>query len=155
VPDGSWDKHNRLSYLSIYLLDNILGALADTEFLFAGHNQAVEPRERAGVLDRDQLREVTLDDDELMRKILGALVDDSKRQMVLLDAAIREQDATPRKRLAHYSKGACAYVEVRSAAAILKEIESKAAERNFPACGAALARLGPEVDLLDSEAPAL
>jgi HPt (histidine-containing phosphotransfer) domain-containing protein len=115
----------------------------------------VELREQTAVLDRDQLREVTLDDDALMREILAALVDDTKRQMVLLDAAIREQDPTRCMRLAHYSKGACANVGARSAAAILKEIESKAAERNFQECGAALVRLGQEVDLLNSEAAGL
>jgi len=115
----------------------------------------VELREQTAVLDRDQLREVTLDDDELMREILAALVDDTVRQMVLLDAAIREQDATRCKRLAHYSKGACANVGARSAATLLKEIEDKAADRNFPECEAALARLAQEVDLLRSEAAAL
>jgi HPt (histidine-containing phosphotransfer) domain-containing protein len=75
--------------------------------------------------------------------------------MVLLDAAIREQDATRCMRLAHYSKGACANVGTSGAAAILKEIESKAATRNFPDCEAALVKLGQEVDLLDSEAAAL
>jgi HPt (histidine-containing phosphotransfer) domain-containing protein len=112
-------------------------------------------REQTTVLDRGQLREVTLDDDALMREILAALVDDTKRQMVLLDAAIREQDATRCMHLAHYSKGACANVGASGAAAILKEIESKAAERNFPECVAALVRLGREVDLIDSEAAAL
>jgi len=115
----------------------------------------VELREQTAVLDRDQLREVTLDDDELMREILAALVDDTKRQMVLLDAAIREQDVTRCMRLAHYSKGACANVGARSAATLLKEIETKAADRNFPECEAALARLAQEVDLLRSEATAL
>jgi HPt (histidine-containing phosphotransfer) domain-containing protein len=115
----------------------------------------VELRDQGTVLDRDQLREVTLDDDTLMREILATLVDDTKRQMVLLGAAIREEDATRCVRLAHYSKGACANVGARSAAAILKEIEVKAAERNFPECGAALVRLAQEVDLLDSEAAAL
>jgi HPt (histidine-containing phosphotransfer) domain-containing protein len=115
----------------------------------------VELREHTTVLDRDQLREVTLDDDLLMREILAALVDDTKRQMALLDTAIREQDATRCMRLAHYSKGACANVGASSAAAILKEIESKAAERNFQECGAALVKLAREVDLLNSEAAAL
>ena len=115
----------------------------------------MELREQTAVLDRDQLREVTLDDDALMREVLAALVDDTKRQMVLLDAAIREQDTTRCMRLAHYSKGACANVGARSAAAILKEIESKASEKNFQECGAALVRLGQEIDLLDSEAAAL
>ena len=115
----------------------------------------MELRAQIAVLDRGQLSEVTLDDDALMREILAALVDDTKRQMVLLDAAIREQDATRCMHLAHYSKGACANVGASGAAAILKEIESKAAEHKFPECGAALARLGREVELIDSEAAAL
>ena len=96
----------------------------------------MERREPPTVLDRDQLREVTLDDDQLMREILAALVDDTKRQMALLDTAIREQDATRCMHLAHYSKGTCANVGARAAAAILKQIESKTAERNFPECEA-------------------
>lgn len=88
-------------------------------------------REQSAVLDRDQLREVTLDDDALMREILAAPVDDTRRQMVLLDAAIREQDATRRIRPAHYFKGACANLTACGAATILKEIERRAAERNF------------------------
>jgi HPt (histidine-containing phosphotransfer) domain-containing protein len=115
----------------------------------------VELKEQTAVLDRDQLREVTLDDDALMREILAALVDDTRRQMLLLDSAIREQDVTRCTRLAHYSKGACANVGACGAAAILKEIEKKAAERNFPECEAALVRLGWEVELLGSEAAGL
>ncbi|MBV8907122.1 MAG: Hpt domain-containing protein, partial [Acidobacteriia bacterium] len=80
----------------------------------------MEPREQTAVLDRDQLREVTFDDEALMREIVDALIDDTRRQMLLLDAAIREQDATRCVRLAHYSKGACANVGARSAATILK-----------------------------------
>jgi HPt (histidine-containing phosphotransfer) domain-containing protein len=117
-----------------------------------GDNRIVESREQAAVLDREQLREVTLDDETLMREILAALVDDTKRQMLLLDAAIREQDAPRCMRLAHYSKGACANVGARGAATILKEIENKAAKLDFPECQAALTRLAEEVDLLGSEA---
>src|SRR5262249_52408563 len=104
---------------------------------------------------RDQLREVTFDDEGLMREILAALIDDTRRQMLLLDAAIREQDATRCMRLAHYSKGACANVGARSAATILKEIENKAQNHDFSECEAALSRLAQEVDLLHSEAVAL
>jgi HPt (histidine-containing phosphotransfer) domain-containing protein len=111
--------------------------------------------QQSAVLDRDQLREVTFDDEALMREVLDALVDDTRRQMLLLDAAIREQDAPRCMRLAHYSKGACANVGARGAAAILKEIENKAANREFPGCEAALSRLSQEVDLLHSEAVAL
>lgn len=115
----------------------------------------MEPRDKAAVLDRDQLREVTLDDELLMREVLEALVDDTRRQMMLLDAAIREQDATRCVRLAHYSKGACANVGAQSAAEILKEIESKAAHRDFPECRSALDRLAEQVDLIHSEAVSL
>jgi HPt (histidine-containing phosphotransfer) domain-containing protein len=107
------------------------------------------------VLDLDQLREVTLDDDALMREVLDALVDDTRRQMLLLDAAIREQDATRCVRLAHYSKGACANVGARNAAEILKEIETKAANCEFPECQSALNRLAEQVDLIHSEAVSL
>jgi HPt (histidine-containing phosphotransfer) domain-containing protein len=115
----------------------------------------VEFKEQTAILDRDQLREVTFDDEALMREILGALVDDTRRQMLLLDAAIREEDATRCMRLAHYSKGACANVGARGAATILKEIENKAANKEFPGCQAALTRLQREVDLINSEAAAL
>jgi HPt (histidine-containing phosphotransfer) domain-containing protein len=115
----------------------------------------VESRDKTAVLDRDQLREVTFDDEALMREVLDALVDDTRRQMLLLDAAIREQDVTRCVRLAHYSKGACANVGARSAAEILKEIESKAANREFPECRSALSRLAEEVDLIRSEAVSL
>jgi HPt (histidine-containing phosphotransfer) domain-containing protein len=115
----------------------------------------VEPIDKTAVLDRDQLREVTLDDEALMREILEALVDDTRRQMLLLDAAIREQDSSRCVRLAHYSKGACANVGARSAAEILKEIESKAANREFPECQDALDKLAEEVDLIHAEAVSL
>ncbi|PWT99108.1 MAG: hypothetical protein C5B51_27825 [Terriglobia bacterium] len=107
------------------------------------------------VLDRDQLRDITMDDDSLMREILSVLVDDTRRQMELLDSAIRDQDVTRCMRLAHYSKGACANVGANSAAAILKDIESKASNREFHACEAALGRLGQEMELLRSAAIAL
>jgi HPt (histidine-containing phosphotransfer) domain-containing protein len=115
----------------------------------------VESIDITTALDLDQLREVTLNDEALMREVLEALVDDTRRQMLLLDAAIREQDATRCVRLAHYSKGACANVGARSAAHILKEIETKAANREFPECQSALNRLAEQVDLIRSEAVAL
>ena len=103
-------------------------------------------------LDREQLRDVTLDDEALMREIVAALIDDTSRQMNLLNAAIAEQDATRCMRLAHYSKGACANVGANSAAAILKEIEVKAASANFADCNVSLARLAQEMELLRSAA---
>ena len=107
------------------------------------------------VLDVEQLKGVTLDDQELMREVMSALIDDTSRQMPLLDAAIRQQDATRCMRLAHYSKGACANVGANRAAAMLKQLELDAARNAFDDCSAGLRNLMAELDTLRQEAAAL
>jgi HPt (histidine-containing phosphotransfer) domain-containing protein len=104
------------------------------------------------VLDRQQLRDITMDDEALMREILSALIDDTSHQIPLLDQAIREQNPQKCIRLAHYSKGACANVGANRAAALLKQIENKAAESEFQVCGESLGKLAQEVELLRAEA---
>jgi histidine phosphotransfer protein HptB len=104
------------------------------------------------VLDRQQLRDVTLDDEELMREILFALIDDTYRQIQLLDQAIREENPQACARLAHYSKGACANVGAMRAASLLKQIERSAGEQRFADCGESLGMLAREIDLLREEA---
>lgn len=106
-------------------------------------------------LDRDQLRDVTLNDQELMREILSALINDTSRQMLLLDKAIQDQDATRCMHLAHYSKGACANLGANAAADLFREIERRAAGHDFGQCQAALHQLTNEVEALRSEAMAL
>lgn len=106
-------------------------------------------------LDRAQLRDVTLNDAELMREILSVLIDDTTRQVKLLAAAIEQQDATRCMHLAHYSKGACANVGAKAAAAIFKEIEQRAASHDFQRCTRYLSRLDGEVDALRSEVQTL
>jgi len=95
------------------------------------HNERVNASDAAAVLDRHQLREVTMDDAELMREIIAALIDDTSRQIELLNAAIREEDSKRCMRLAHYSKGACANVGANAAAALFKKIERKAASSDL------------------------
>ena len=90
-----------------------------------------------------------------MREVLMALVDDTARQMILLDAAIREEDTSRCMRLAHYSKGACANLGAQSAAALFKRIETQAGNRQFPEGQAAFAQLVAEVERLRSEAVSL
>lgn len=104
------------------------------------------------VLDRRQLRDVTLDDDDLMREILSTLIDDTSRQIPLLEAAIREKDPRTTKRLAHYSKGACANVGANAAVAALENIERTAARSDFDECGASLGKLARAIDQLRAEA---
>ena len=100
------------------------------------------------VLDREQLRDITLDDEDLMREILTALIDDTSRQIRLMESAIEEKDSKKTMRLAHYSKGACANVGAKAAATLLKHIENQASQGAFPECGSSLAALAHELDRL-------
>lgn len=119
------------------------------------HNQDVQVPDATIVLDRAQLRDVTLDDEELMREILKALIDETTRQMPLLESAVRAEDSEKCMRLAHYCKGACANVGANAAAAVLKRIEREAEGREFPECRASLANLAAEIERLRYEAVAL
>ena len=96
-----------------------------------------------------------MDDPELMREIMDALLVDTSSQMGLLEAAIRAHDSTKCVRLAHYSKGACANVGANRAADILKSIERKAADGEFSDCVESLASLVREMDLLRGESATL
>jgi HPt (histidine-containing phosphotransfer) domain-containing protein len=104
------------------------------------------------VLDRDQLRDITLDDRKLMHEILAALLDDTARQLRLLDVAIREHDPRLTIRLAHSCKGACANIGANAIAATLKRMERQAAREAFEECAATLAALDFELDRLRREA---
>ncbi len=83
-----------------------------------------------------------------MREILEALIDDTTRQIRLIETAIKEKDPQKTMRLAHYSKGACANVGANAAAALLKHIENEASRGDFPECGISLAALAFELDKL-------
>jgi HPt (histidine-containing phosphotransfer) domain-containing protein len=100
------------------------------------------------VLDVAQLREVTLEDEDLMRELLAALITDTDRQMPLFDIAIRNTDGAQCARLAHYCKGACASVGANAAAAVLAELERRAKEGAMAECSRQLAALATEVDRL-------
>lgn len=107
------------------------------------------------VLNLEQLHDITLEDPELMREILAALIEDTSQQLLLLESAIRERDGQKTARLAHYSKGACANVGAEGAATLLKQIEKNALKGEFQQCSLSVAHLAAEVDLLRGEAAAL
>jgi len=109
----------------------------------------------AAVLDLEQLRNVTLDDEELMREVVGALIDDTTRQMEALNRAIQQENSTECVRLAHYSKGACANVGAKSSAALLQHIERRAAQKDFAECDVSLRCLASEIDKLKAQAGTL
>ncbi len=105
-------------------------------------------RDPTTVLDMQQLRDMTLNDESLMREILAALIDDTARQMLLLDRAIRERNPQTARYLAHSSKGACANVGANAAAAVLESIEHTAAGRDFERCRTSLEALELEMERL-------
>lgn len=102
----------------------------------------------AEILDLRQFRSVTMDDEGLMRELLRMLLDDSARQLKLLQAAIARRDAAECRRLAHYSKGACANLGAQAAAAVLGQMEQQAQMNDFQGCRASLDALAAELDRL-------
>jgi HPt (histidine-containing phosphotransfer) domain-containing protein len=115
----------------------------------AGHdNEGVHAIESTAVLDREQLREVTMDDGDLMRQILDALIEDTSSQIAFLAAAVENRDAAGAGRLAHYSKGACANIGAQRAASLFWQIEDDARQGRFDACAKAVESIGHELDLL-------
>jgi HPt (histidine-containing phosphotransfer) domain-containing protein len=103
-------------------------------------------------LDLRQLRDITLDDDELMREVLTALLDDTSRQVALMDHAIRDRDPQKTMQLAHYCKGACANVGANAVAAVLRRMEQEAASHCFAECAVSLSNLTLELERLRTEA---
>lgn len=110
------------------------------------------PEPELAVLDREQLRNVTLEDEDLMREIVATLIDDTARQVAALGRAVGEGNAGEAVRLAHYSKGACANVGAKATAALLQQIERTAAGGDFNACRESVARLAMEIQKLRAEA---
>jgi HPt (histidine-containing phosphotransfer) domain-containing protein len=107
------------------------------------------------VLDREQLKDITMNDADLMREIVTALVDDTSRQMGLLEAAIRDKNRDACVRLAHYAKGASANVGAVRLAGLLRQIELEAALGEFKTCSDLLLTLAQELDQLRLETATL
>jgi HPt (histidine-containing phosphotransfer) domain-containing protein len=92
----------------------------------------------APVFDIKQLRNICMEDAQLMREVTVALVSDTSSQIPALKDAIEDADSTRCARLAHYVKGACANVGAVALAALMKSIERSAATGDFAACRASL-----------------
>jgi len=110
---------------------------------------------RAPVFDVEQLRNICMDDTELMRELTAALIDDATAQIPALRQAVEQADAAKCARLAHYVKGACANVGAASLAALMKNIELSAKANDFPACRASLGIMPTELKKFSSEAASL
>src|SRR4051812_6236349 len=92
-----------------------------------------------------------MDDPDLMRELLMALVEDTSQQLSQMETAVAERNGERCKRLAHYSKGACANVGARSAAAIFERMERLAASGDFARCALSLEALASTLERLKTE----
>ena len=104
------------------------------------------------VLDICQLRNVTLDDEALMREVVRALLIDASERIDDLRGAVERSDALECARLAHTAQGACGNVGAASMAALFWSIERYARVGDFNLCRSALERLSIELDKLRFEA---
>jgi HPt (histidine-containing phosphotransfer) domain-containing protein len=110
---------------------------------------------KVAVLDRDQLRDICMEDEELMRELVTALIEDAKAHIPALEKAVESADAKNCARLAHYVKGACANVGAASMASILTSIERSAAAGDFDACQTSLCNLALELQKFSFEAASI
>jgi HPt (histidine-containing phosphotransfer) domain-containing protein len=109
----------------------------------------------APVFDIDQLRNICMEDTELMRELAASLIDDATAQIPALQQAVEQADSAKCARLAHYVKGACANVGAASLAALMKSFERSAQANDFSACRASLGNMPAELKRFSSEAASL
>ena len=107
------------------------------------------------VLDREQLRDITMDDPELMREVLAVLVDDTTQHLAQLAAAVQAGDADRCARLAHYCKGACANVGAKAAADGFRVLESSAKQARVDTFVDSLHAINRQMDSLRAEVEAM
>jgi len=105
----------------------------------------------SAILDREQLRDITMDDEELMREILATLWEDTSTHIHKLESAVRNSDSESCMRLAHYCKGSCSNVGANAVASVFLNIERQARDSQFQQCTASLSNLAAEMERLRSE----
>src|SRR5260370_34997426 len=91
------------------------------------------------ILDLSQLRNVTLDDQALMREVVDALVSDTSQHLAELRQAVERGDLQACLRLAHNTHGACGNAGAVSMAALLASLELQPKHGDLDICRASLA----------------
>jgi HPt (histidine-containing phosphotransfer) domain-containing protein len=104
------------------------------------------------VLDFSQLRNVTLNDEALMREVVCALVSDASHQIKELNMAMERSDASACVRVAHCAQGACGNVGAASLAALFFAVEQQARAGDLTRCQSSMEYLHIELEKLRSEA---
>jgi len=104
------------------------------------------------VLDISQLRNVTMNDEALMREVVIALVSDASQQVEKLKNAVERCDAKECRRLAHALTGACGNVGAAAMAALSSTIEHQAVAGDLASCRTSIDHLVTEIERLRDEA---
>ena len=103
------------------------------------------------VLDFSQLRNVTLNDETLMREVVVALVSEVSQQIEGLSLAVQRGDIKACVKFAHSAHGACGNVGAASMAAVFSSIERQASDGNLSQCRSSVETLGVELEKLRRE----
>ncbi len=98
------------------------------------------------VLDSFQLRDVTMNDDELMREIVNVLVSEAAKQIEDMYWAVEKQDPITCTRLAHVLGGACANLGAMSMRRVCGSIEAGAGHGDLGQCRSDLGLLKAELE---------
>ena len=103
------------------------------------------------VLDFSQLRNVTLNDEALMREVVDALVIEVSRQIEGLSRAVQRGDIQACVKVAHNAYGACGNVGAASMAAVFSSLERQATDGNLSLCRSSVETLSVELEKLRRE----
>ena len=115
----------------------------------------MEAGSRLLVLDLSQLRNVTLNDETLMREVVRALVSDASHQIEELHRAVEREDVSACVRVAHSAHGACGNVGAASLAALFNAVEQYARQGDLDTCRSSVDNLEVELEKLRSEASSI
>ena len=107
------------------------------------------------VLDFSQLRNVTLNDETLMREVVDALVSDASQQIEQLTRAVQSGDMQACIKVAHNGHGACGNVGAASMAAVFSSLERQAADGDLNLCRSYVEELSVELEKLRREADSI
>jgi HPt (histidine-containing phosphotransfer) domain-containing protein len=111
----------------------------------------MQPGSALLVLDRSQLRNVTLNDEALMREVVLALVREASLQIQELHRAVERADAPACVRVAHSAQGACGNVGAESMAALFYSVERHARIGDLSKCRSSVEDLSVELEKLRFE----
>jgi HPt (histidine-containing phosphotransfer) domain-containing protein len=107
------------------------------------------------VLDVSQLRNITLNDESLMREVIHSLLGDAFAKIGEIESAIAAGRASHCVQLSHSASGACANVGALSMARLFAAVERHAAKDEVERCRPLIGRLRRELEKLRAAATAI